>query len=84
MDGKLLCVCGVRYFPKLLWKHRLVCSGVVVHTVANEVDHVVANEVPQVANRSGDRHRDKAARRVYMRDLMRKRRQRGSEEKGSG
>ncbi len=55
-------------------------SNLVVH----EVVHVVANEVSTVANRSGDRHRDKEARRMYMRDLMRKRRQRGSEEKGSG
>ena len=54
--------------------HKPVLVANARQKVANKVANadVVANKM--VANRTGDRHKDKAARRAYMRDYMAQRR----------
>lgn len=81
--------CGKEYFPALEWKHakcRAVANSPILalDVVANEVPEVANKEVVVVANNSrragmsdGSRHgkyKDLEVRRVYMRELMRKRR----------
>lgn len=87
MDDRIECSCGVRYFPKLAWKHAECAPRVTTDTSDSNVNVVfpgfqeklavlVANPKP-VANRKGDRHKDREARKVYQRDLMRRRRAEG-------
>jgi hypothetical protein len=61
------CRCGGKYWPTQKWIHEK--CGVVNHpgTVSTNV----------VVNRGKDRHKDKDARRVYLREYMRKRRMKG-------
>ena len=66
----------VVHAPKVVANKPVVVANMVANRldmVAN-TDSVVANSVPVVANRSSDRHKDLDSRRLYQRDLMRKRR----------
>ena len=77
MDGRIKCGCGVSYFPALAWKHRNCLPAVVVHA-----EELVVHKATDGSSRHG-RYKDLEARRSYRREWMRKRRQRGGEEKGS-
>jgi hypothetical protein len=57
------CSCGVKYWPKQRWAHEKCVNH----------QELVANVV---VNRNVDRHKDKEARKVYLREYMRKRRAR--------
>lgn len=72
--GQSACGCGKAYWSAQAWQHER-CAPVVVDAASNAaVSQSEAVSQSSVSQSSTYRNRDEAARRVYMRDLMRSKR----------